>query len=65
MFKNNCEVGQKFDFPDLIIPQFFLSYVGLWSCTGHTEYSLVIFQKRSINTFQVTEEALSSVAVIQ
>ena len=40
MFKNNCEVGQKFNFSSLIILQFFLSYVGLWPYRGHTEYSL-------------------------
>lgn len=65
MFKNNCKVGQKFNFSRLIILLFFLSYVGLRSYTGHAEYSLFIFQKRSINTFQVIEEALRTVAVIQ
>jgi len=45
MFKNNCEIEQKFNFSDLIILQFFLSYVGLWSYTGHTEYSLFHFSK--------------------
>lgn len=59
------EVGQKFNFSGLMILQFFLSYVELWSYMGHTEYSLSIFQKRSINTFQVMGEVLRTVAVIQ
>lgn len=62
MLKNNCKVGQKFNFSGLIILQFFLIYVGLWS---YTQSILFIFQKRSINTFQVIEEVLRTVAVTQ
>lgn len=64
MFKNNCEVGQKFDFSGLIFfssSSVMLNFGLMWG----TEYSLHIFQKRSINTFQGAEEALGTVAVIQ
>lgn len=64
MFKNNCKVEQKFDFSGLIF--FSSSSVMLnFGLTWGTEYSLLIFQKRGINTFQGTEEALRTVAAIQ
>lgn len=64
MFKNNCEVGKKFDFSGLIF--FSSSSVMLnFGLKWGTDYSLLIFQKRSINTFQGTEEALRAVAVMQ
>lgn len=65
MLKKNSEVGQKFNFSGLILLQFFLSCVALWFYAELTEYSLSIFQKRSINTFQVIGEAVRTVAVIQ
>lgn len=64
MFKNNCKVGQKFDFSGLIFfgsSSVMLNFGLMWG----TEYSLLIFQKRGINTFQGTEEALRTVAAIQ